>query len=161
MENQPENEAPNPARSTRVRERMPRGGGYAAAAPEEVTIKKPQAIETEGLRQMKALANEYYSVVDKEAVMDYVAAHSAVVPFLQEARGNLARIWGSNVKVNLEVARDPEGSEYDSLMAYIQTTDDANTSIAKLSAFGTQWWNERRKLVRNQLDFDVEIHDAL
>ena len=72
----------------------------------------------------------------------------------------IKEVWGQNVVVNLEVSKDPEGERYDSLMAYIQTTDDADTSIAKLSAFGDQWWNDRRKLVRNLLDFDVEIHDA-
>ena len=147
-------------KQSRVRERVPRGSGYSVRGGEDVSIKRPSVSNGKDLLKMKALFDEY-RVQDSSSVTHYLDLHAGLIEPLVAAPKHIREVWGPNVVVNLEVSKDPEGEQYDSLMAYIQTTDDADTSIAKLSDFGTQWWNERHKLVRNQLDFDVEIHDAL
>jgi len=147
-------------KTPRVRERVPRGGGYSVGGGEDISIKRPLVSSAKDLYNMKVIFGEY-RVQDSSSVTHYLDQHGGVIEPLVAAPKHIREVWGQNAVVNLEVSQDPEGEQYDCLMAYIQTTDDADTSIAKLSAFGTQWWNARRKLVRNQLDFDVEIHDAL
>jgi nucleoside diphosphate kinase len=144
----------------RVRERMPRGGGYSVGSGEDISLKSPRIFGHEVTQKMKNSVVEY-DVVDRDSVSAYIARHLGLTEPLRDAPAYIRKVWGQDVAINLEVSKDPEGEQYDSLMAYIQTSDDPDTAMAKLNAFGSEWWNQYSASYRNLLDFDVEIRDAI
>jgi hypothetical protein len=110
---------------------------------------------------MEGLSKRYV-IEDRPAVSEFLQRNPQVVSSLASARGHIEGIWGSSAVVKLELSRSPEDEPTDdAVVAYIQTPDDVDLSIRKLSEFTTSWWRSARPAVFGRLVFDVERCDAV
>jgi hypothetical protein len=97
-----------------------------------------------------------YMLSDYPSVLRFLLLHPVVLVTLKEAYPYIASIWGPSTHVNLEICESPDGRSFDTLIAYVQTTDSVDDALGKLSQFAAQWWADRIIDTGGMLQFDVE-----
>ena len=79
--------------------------------------------------------------------------HQDSAPLLIEARGQIARCFGTNASVALTVAHDPRGESEPKLLALIQTPLSVDEARKREDQFDEEWWLDHLPLVRFRLNF--------
>jgi len=99
------------------------------------------------LKHPRAVMNELrrdYEMTDEEEILAFLERYPAVAPLLHDTRSNIRKFFGDDA-VRLKVSHDPDWKdEQPELFANIQTRLDPQDALARLEAFDTEWWLQRR-----------------
>ncbi len=100
------------------------------------TLKHPRAVMNEVRRD--------YQMTDEAQLLAFLERYPAVAPLLHDVQSNIRRFFGED-PVRLKVTHDPDWEdEQPELFANIQTRLDPQEALARLEAFDTEWWLQRR-----------------
>ena len=98
-----------------------------------------------------------YTFRDRETVVDFLATPPHLVPLLVEARPEIARYFGPETPVVLEVIPDREAEGYSDLFAFIQTALPTTEAAERLDQLDEEWWLEALDRARCNLTIDIEF----
>lgn len=112
------------------------------------TTALPQSVE-----ELTAL----YTFRDRETVVGFVTTHPHLVPLLVEARPEIARYFGPETPVVLEVIPDREAEGYSDLFALIQTALPGTEAAARLDQLDEAWWLDALERADCNLTIDIEL----
>ena len=88
-------------------------------------------------------------------VVSYLQRWPHLVPLLQAAVPHVEAVFGSGLRMILEVVDDPEAPQQ--LMAYIPTKLAPEQAVAKINEFDSAWWLSQLGDAQGKLMFDVEF----
>lgn len=100
---------------------------------------------------------ERYVYRNRERVLDYSARHPHLVEILREADPEIAKRFGEETKVSLDVEDDPEITEEPMLFGFIRTSRPPSDSLDLLHQLDREWWISRYKEAKDQLLFSLEF----
>ena len=106
-----------------------------------------------GIGEIEAI----YAMRDAPRVRQYLRDHPEVIQVLLEARLCLEKHIGTDVRVFLEIVRDPEADRDQELFAYIVTTLSADEALRRLDAFDDGWFLKHIGNVAGRLNFNLEF----
>ena len=98
-----------------------------------------------------------YTFRDRETVVGFLATHPHLVPLLVETRPEIARYFGPETPVVLEVIPDREAEGYSDLFAFVLTALPATEAAERLDQFDEEWWLEALDRARRNLTIDIEL----
>ncbi len=113
----------------------------------------PQAIAD--LRDLYAFRDAEFEVQD---VPRFLNLHPHLVPLLLEARPIIARHFGPDIPVRLEVVLDPESEAEDGdaqLFAMIETQLSPEEARPRLDRFDQEWWLSNLRRADCRLEFSI------
>ena len=97
---------------------------------------------------------DFYTFTDFEEISAFLSAHPNITPVLREAIPHLTEFFGSNVKVVLDTANDPEGTTNSKQMfGYIQTEFSPEDSFKYMNLFDDAWFIDQFQLVEGLFNF--------
>lgn len=91
-----------------------------------------------------------------EAVKEYLALYPEIENFINAAWPALIKHFDGPVEIALEVLTYPDEVIYKELVAWIQSTDDIQEGLAKLSRFEDEWFLDHMAEVGNKFNFNLE-----
>jgi hypothetical protein len=99
------------------------------------------------LKHLRAVMSELrrdYQLDDEADILAFLERYPAVAPLLHDTRSNIRKFFGED-PVQLKVSHDPDWeNEQPELFANIQTRLGPQDALARLEAFDTEWWLQRR-----------------
>jgi len=81
-----------------------------------------------------------YAFRRPDEIADFLETHPFLVPLLLEARPVIARHFGAETPVVLEVSYDPEDNDLTQLVGFIETDLEPEAALARESRFWDDWW---------------------
>lgn len=107
------------------------------------------------LRQLYAVKEAETDILDVDR---FLHRHGQIVPLLFEARPAIARHFGPDTPVRLEVVVDPESDAEDGdaeLFAMIQTRFQPEEAMPRLVRFRDEWWLANLRRANCRLEFGL------
>jgi hypothetical protein len=98
-----------------------------------------------------------YEMRDVPSVRQYLRNHPELIQVLLEAHPYLKEIFGTQVRVFLEIVTDPEAAREQELFAYIVTTLSADEAVRRLDDFDDGWFLQHVERVAGRLNFNLEF----
>jgi len=106
-------------------------------------------------RAIASLARVYRFQHPSE-VATFLQKHPNLVPLLEEARPIIARLFGPETPVSVDVVYDPEGDEDDCrLFAFIEIARPVAEAMPLLDRFRDVWWIAASWDARRLLEFSL------
>ena len=96
-----------------------------------------------------------YEFSDEREITARLEEYPFLIPLLEEARGYLAKHFGPDAPVRIDLAFDPAGEDR-SLFARVVTDLPPREALDRWDAFEEEWWLEAGRASQNLLHFDVE-----
>jgi hypothetical protein len=94
-------------------------------------------------RPMITALESLYTIRDWKAIQRFVVEFPNVFPVLLEASTALAKHFGPDCQVTLEIVSDPETENQRELVAYVQTSLPVADALVCLDSFDRAWFLER------------------
>ncbi len=101
-----------------------------------------------------------YGFREPAAVVAFLHDHAYLVPLLNEAADQIARHFGAETPVVLEVVVDREAEDQRELFALIQADLPFADAKRRLDDLDASWWLEALERARCNLTIDVEFRPA-
>ncbi len=98
-----------------------------------------------------------HTLRDERAVLSFLDEHAQVLPVLLEGRCHIARLFGVDASVELDVVIDPESDGYRQLFAYIVTSGEPGDVLERLNRFDEEWFLGKIAVVGDLLCFSPVI----
>jgi len=99
---------------------------------------------------------EWYDFRDYAAVRGYLRDHPSLCDVLEEAREKIARFFGPDVDLILDLVTGFEADDDKRLFVFVQTDLAVNEALDRLDALYEQWWIDALSRVSPKLSIDVE-----
>jgi hypothetical protein len=90
------------------------------------------------------------------AVHRFLQAYPRLIDVLWEAQLHLAKHFGPDPQVALEVVSDPEANGAKQLFAYIRTTLPVEAALAQLDLLDEEWFLDQLDQVNGLFNFNLE-----
>ncbi len=100
---------------------------------------------------------EKYEFDDPNRLRIILLAHPSAITLLLEARSHLARIFGEDTFVHLQLVPEDEDGAGVALFANVYTQDDPLVAFEKMSRFDEEWWLDASERSDGVLNFSVEF----
>lgn len=100
---------------------------------------------------------DLYTFRNSVAVRHFLLCHPHLIDLLFEAYPHLARCFGPNPQVALEVVQDPEVADWTQLVAYILTSLPVNQALDRLDRFDDEWFLDQVDQVDDLFNFNLEV----
>jgi hypothetical protein len=108
------------------------------------------------IKNLQRLA-ESYAFRDEATVRSFLHDHPQVIEVLLEAYTRLQGYFGPDLRVTLEVVRDPEVEDLGELFAYIATSLPVCDALTQLNRFDGNWFLDQLDRVDGLLNFNLEF----
>jgi hypothetical protein len=107
------------------------------------------------------MATSVHEVMDfefreEEQVRAYLDAHPEVVAIIVEARRKLPHFFGEAPAMTLDVLKDPEDPDAESLFALIQTSLEPDRALPLLDEFNERWWRAASTAIEADIHFGLD-----
>lgn len=103
------------------------------------------------------LLEQLYTFRRPEEVHRFVRADAFLVALLLDAYFQIAKHFGPQPYVILEVITDPEAENYSELFAFIRTSLPPDQALHKLHRFDDEWWLDEAARAEGKLCIHVEF----
>jgi hypothetical protein len=100
---------------------------------------------------------QLYILRRRSEVMKFLVDNPFLLPFLQEAYGQIRNYFGESAQVILEVITDPKIAGDQELVIFIRTNLSPDEVFKRLKQLGEEWWLDTPFNVREKLCIDVEF----
>ncbi|MDP2936787.1 MAG: hypothetical protein Q8O86_09890 [Dehalococcoidia bacterium] len=100
---------------------------------------------------------EFYTLRGREEIYSFLQARHHLVPLLVDAYFQIAKYFGPDPDIILEVFTDPEGDRHKELFAFIQTPLPPQDAIAGLRQLDHGWWLEEVAAAEGNLSISLEF----
>ena len=102
-----------------------------------------------------------YTFKDGEQIRQFLSAHPLALTLLQEAPAHIARLFGQNTRVRLEISLDPEYPQQRELWALIvadmRTPEKIQEAEQNLHRLHDTWLIHLPRALSGPVHFDVEF----
>lgn len=98
---------------------------------------------------------------DENRVRAYLEASPEIPGLLRRTEPSIARLFGDEVEVVLEVISYVDEGSHDELVAWIQCRDDVETGLAKFEQFVDSWADELWGAVGCTFNYNIEFPNEL
>ena len=112
--------------------------------------------QTDRITQVLYGIREAYMISRPVEVFRFLRQHPSLAEVVWEAAYVLRRIFDPDVRLSLELVRDPE-VEYEELFALVYVADPAEEALEKLRAFDEGWFLDRQDEVHGLFNVDVRF----
>ena len=102
----------------------------------------------------KVLA-QMYSIEKHSEVRDFLRSHQHLATTLTEAHQPITEVFGEDVRVRLEIHRDPEEG-WEELFAIVETCLPPSDALDLLDRFDEEWWLRVDTQATRGLEVDVD-----
>lgn len=90
-------------------------------------------------------------------IIDFLAQHDQIIPYLIDARAVILKVFGKDVSVGLELFKDPEAEDEKQLFGYIDTEGfTPEEAFQRLVAFDENWYLDQVETIGEYLNFNLE-----
>jgi hypothetical protein len=118
--------------------------------------------ETSALWEIVASArlsklDEMYLLRNTTTVRRFLQTYPRLIDVLLEAQSHLAKHFGPDPQVALEVVSDPEADDAKQLFAYIRTSLPVEAALARLDMLDEEWFLDQLDRVNSLFNFNLEI----
>lgn len=87
-------------------------------------------------------------------IIDFLAQHDQIIPYLIDAHAVIRKVFGLNVPVGLELFKDPEADDDKQLFGYIDTKGfTPEEAFRRLEAFDEDWYLDQVETIGEYLNF--------
>jgi hypothetical protein len=97
-----------------------------------------------------------YLLRNATAVHRFLQAYPRLIDVLREAQLHLAKHFGPDPQVALEVVSDPEVDDSKQLFAYICTSLPVDAALAQLDLLDEEWFLDQLERVNGLFNFNLE-----
>ena len=104
-----------------------------------------------------SVLEEIYLFRNATAVRRFLQAYPRLIDVLLEAQPHLAKHFGPDPQVALEVVSDPEANWAKQLFAYIRTSLPVEAALAQLYLLDEEWFLDQLDRVNGLFNFNLEI----
>lgn len=95
-----------------------------------------------------------YIVRDRRTVERFLDRYDFLVPLLDEARVNIARVFGPETPAGLELVTDPEEGD-SALFVRVETSLPPRSALDRLNVLFDDWWLDAMPAARGLVHVDV------
>ncbi len=93
-----------------------------------------------------------------DTVAAFLEKHPFLILFLKEAYCEIQRVFGSQIKVMLEIVHDPEIPHTSELIGYISSQLAAEDAVDKLVQLDAEWFLDQSHQVRRKFNFNLKFN---
>lgn len=98
-----------------------------------------------------------YVYRDRERVRAYLIEHPELIGILREADPEIARRFGEQTTVVMDIIDDPDIVDEQMLFGFIRTSLAPQDAVDLLHRLDREWWIARGADVRDQLALSIEM----
>ena len=98
-----------------------------------------------------------YQIENPPEAEAFLKEYSSLIPLLREAVPQVRLIFGTDVRLTLQVVHDPEVADESELTVYIHTNLPVEEAMDKLSRLDEEWFLDQLHCTHGKLNLDVQF----